>query len=147
MNILKSSLFLLVFLIVSCSSGQVCKVGITNNELTNTGWQLKIINGVEAEPESYMKGLPTLYFAEDGNLSGITGCNHFMGGYKIDDKNLYLTAGAMSKMACPGTGEAEFLNLLSQTVAGVIQAEELHLKDESGKDLMIFRQIKFPIKE
>lgn len=99
------------------------------------------MNGVEVEPESYFKGLPELHFAEDGKLTGSTGCNQFMGSYKMDEAKLEITTGAMTKMACPGTGEVEFVNGLSLTAQGSIEENRLHLKEESGKVHMIFSQM------
>jgi len=116
------------------------QVGLTYHELASSAWQLKSMNGVEVKPESYFKGLPELHFAEDGKLTGSTGCNQFMGSYKMDEAILEITTGAMTKMACPGSGEVEFVNGLSRTVQGSIKENRLHLRDESGKVHMILNQ-------
>jgi len=141
MKLSNSFLLFLIIAIFGCSSRQINQVGLTYNELTSSTWQLKSMNGVEVEPESYSKGLPELHFAEDGKMTGSTGCNQFMGTYIMDEAKLEITTGAMTKMACPGAGEVEFVNGLSRTVQGSIEENMLHLKEESGKVHMILNQM------
>ena len=41
-----------------------------------------------------------LQFAEDGSMSGTTGCNNFAGTYKVDGSDLAITLGPMTRRAC-----------------------------------------------
>lgn len=41
-----------------------------------------------------------LQFAEDGSMSGTTGCNNFAGTYKVDGSDLTITLGPVTRRAC-----------------------------------------------
>lgn len=84
------------------------------NTLTQNSWIVNSLLGKQLDPAAYMKGLPAMNFGADGKLTGSTGCNNFTGNFKLDGINVKLDPGAMTRMACPGNGEADFLAAAQQ---------------------------------
>lgn len=92
------------------------------NTLNNT-WQLKEINSKAVEPDNYMKGLPQITLNTDSyTYNGHAGCNLINGKFKTEGNKITVLPGPMTRMACPGNGEDEFvealLNVTSYTVTG-----------------------------
>ena len=85
----------------------------------------------------FADALPMLIFMDGGKLSGFTGCNNFSGNFNLDGKNLSLDPGAMTKKACQGTGENEFLNALSKVSDFKVSKDNLTLMD-GAKELLRF---------
>jgi heat shock protein HslJ len=82
--------------------------------LSGKSFNVESIMGKALNPADFMKGLPTFNFGNDGKMTGSSGCNNFMGNFKVDGKALSLDPGAMTRMACPGNGEGDFLNAVKQ---------------------------------
>jgi heat shock protein HslJ len=85
----------------------------------------------------------TALFAEDGKLSGSTGCNQYFSTYKLDGDQLTIGPLGSTKMACPeppGVMEQEvaILALLENTSAYYINADTLFLLDANGSLLAEF---------
>ena len=129
----KSLLFLLMAVALSCSSVKnLPHVKPTLNDLIDTSWVLDEWKGEGVNKDDYMKGLPALNFREKGVLDGMTGCNSFSGKYAIAEK-FKLDTGAMTKMNCPGSAEAEFLNAFKGTTSIHMQGEDLVFMDENDE--------------
>lgn len=93
---------------------------IGNGGLSELGgsWELNYISG----PRIAFNGLypakkPTLTFdITNKKVSGNTSCNSFSGALVADDTTINFTHPmAMTKMACPGEGEAIFMEMLRKT--------------------------------
>jgi len=82
--------------------------------LSKSSWVVNSLLGKQLDPAAYMKGLPSMNFGADGKLTGSTGCNNFTGNFKLDGMGVKLDPGAMTRMACPGNGEADFLAAAQQ---------------------------------
>ncbi|QEC68601.1 META domain-containing protein [Panacibacter ginsenosidivorans] len=111
---MKKLIFGLVILAVvnsSCSSTKNLNV---MNTLTQNSWVVNSLSGKQLDPSAYLKGLPSMTFGSDGKLTGSTGCNNFTGNFKLDGMSVKLDPGAMTRMACPGNGEADFLSAAQQ---------------------------------
>lgn len=104
--------------------------------LTSGSWELSELFGSAVQAADYMKGLPNMAFSEDGKFTGSTGCNQFTGDYSLEGAALKVNPGAMSKMACPGDGEALFLNAISKVAGAKVDGDKLTLLDEGKKTLM-----------
>lgn len=65
--------------------------------LSGGDWRVQTIVGGPL-PEGVQ---PTIGFAEEGRLSGQSGCNRFMGGYLQDGAVLTISQIGATKMACP----------------------------------------------
>lgn len=92
---------------------------IGNGGLSQLGgtWELNYISG----PRIAFNGLypakkPTITFdVTEKKLSGNTSCNSFSGALIADDTTINFTHPlVMTKMACPGEGEATFLEMLKK---------------------------------
>jgi heat shock protein HslJ len=101
----------------SCSSSK--NLNLTSL-LQGKSFNVESIAGNLLNAENFKNGLPTFNFGSDGKLSGNAGCNNFNGNFKVDGSKLSMNPGAMTRMACPGSGESDFLNALKQ-VTGVKQ--------------------------
>lgn len=114
---------LMLLAIVMTSTFAACttlKPGtIGNGGLSQLGgtWELNYISG----PRIAFNGLypatkPTITFDVTGKkFSGNTSCNSFSGALIADDTTVNFTHPlAMTKMACPGEGEATFLEMLKK---------------------------------
>ena len=84
------------------------------NTLTQNSWVVNSISGKKLDASASMKGLPSMNFSNDGKLTGSTGCNNFNGNFKLDGMGVKLNPGTMTRMACPGNGEADFLSAVQQ---------------------------------
>jgi len=121
----KSLYFLITALVLACSpSKNLPRVSPTSEDLISTSWVLAAIAENEVSKNDYMKGLPALNFREKGVLDGMTGCNSFSGKYAIGEK-FKLETGAMTKMNCPGSSEADFLNAFKSTTSVLMQGKDL----------------------
>ena len=103
---------LLVLLAVAAS---LAACAITTREATadlpGTSWVLAELDGVDPVAEA----APTIEFAEDGTVSGSTGCNTFTGSVTIDGTSLEFGPLATTRMACadPAVNEQEQAFLLA----------------------------------
>jgi heat shock protein HslJ len=111
------SLAILFFGLNACSSAK--KMNVTDL-LLGKSFNVESIAGKVLNAADYKNGLPSFNFGTEGKLNGNTGCNNFNGNFKVDGGVLNLNPGAMTRMACPGSGEADFLNALKQ-VTGLKQ--------------------------
>ena len=137
-----STLFLIA--IVSLSSCDSMKK-ITSDPLsmlTSKTWGLESLLGNAVDINSFTSGIPSLLFSKDSKLSGFTGCNNFNGNFNLSGMVLGLDPGAMTKKACAGDGEKNFLNALSQVKSFDISGDKLKLFGDAGKDLLSFLPIK-----
>lgn len=126
-------IFLLAFLLVECKTIQKTAMG----QLGNVTWILQELNGNSAISELFPESTPTLNFNETGTLSGFTGCNNFSGIYSLEDSDLKLDPGAMTRKACPEVKEDEFLQALGMVNSFELDQSKLLLKGPAG-DLMTF---------
>lgn len=106
-------------------------------QLGNVTWILQELNGNSAISELFPENTPTLNFNETGTLSGFTGCNNFSGIYSLEDSDLKLDPGAMTRKACPEVKEDEFLQALGMVNSFELDQNKLLLKGPAG-DLMTF---------
>ena len=97
--------------------------------LTSNPWELSTIQGLAPDDTKFPEGLPTLYFLEGGKLSGFTGCNNFSGGFSLESGGIQLDPGAMTKKACPGSGEDEFMATLEKVKTYSLDKGKLILSD------------------
>lgn len=102
-------------------------------DLGNTSWQLE---------SPVADTAPTLDFADDGTLSGSTGCNRFSGTWSQDEVSLTLSVGPMTQVACTSdaaTEQEQKIMTALPTVASAQQTETtLTLIDDAGKDALTY---------
>lgn len=106
-------LFAALLSFASCKSSKIQESA--HNRVPQGKWVLKSIHGAALNPEDYRESAPTIVFKDSSSFSGTTGCNRYMATYKSTPDNIVVKMGAMTKMACPGNGEQEFVEALNAT--------------------------------
>lgn len=107
---------------VSCNSS---KVQNNSGSLTTNRWDLVSISGKALDANATKIGIPFVVFSSDNRFNGNTGCNTFVGSYKLENGKLSLEPGAITKMFCMDSPEMEFLSALRQTNSYKISGGEL----------------------
>ncbi|CAM3617631.1 META domain-containing protein [Deinococcus frigens] len=86
----------------------------------------------------------TVVFGTVGRVSGTTGCNTFMGEYRVMDTGLTFGALGVTRRACPDAAlagqEQAFLKDLSEVIGYAVNGAALILTTKSGKTLRLDRQ-------
>ena len=97
--------------------------------LTGNTWELASLLGKNLDLSQFAGGLPNLNFGDAGKLTGFAGCNNFNGSFELEGTKLNLDPGAMSRKACPGSGEDDFISALSKVKDLKIGKDKLTLLD------------------
>lgn len=101
-------------------------------------WVLSSFAGENVDQSKFTGGIPTLNFLEGGRLAGFAGCNNFSGEFVIEESDtITLEPGAMTKKACPGSSESEFLTAFGKVKNFRLEKEKLTLMDGTA-ELMSF---------
>jgi heat shock protein HslJ len=112
--------------------------------LSETVWHLESI----AEDESVVSILEgteiTAYFAEDGTLSGLAGCNNYSGMYQVDGELIQIELGPLTMMFCDqpeGVMDQEeaYLVVLDSVTSFQIVGDRLMMRDENGQEVLRFK--------
>jgi heat shock protein HslJ len=104
-----TSFSLLLFLFCSCKSSE--KMPILS-ELSKTSWSIASLMGQDASQTMFPQGLPSISFLDAGKLAGYTGCNNFSGNFSLEGESITLNPGAITRKACEGNGERDFITAL-----------------------------------
>ncbi len=112
-------------------------------DLTGTSWLLTSWSqDGEGQPAT---GEATLSFADDGELSGSTGCNRLAGTWDGADGALLLTIGPMTLMGCPDPGaqsqEQAVIAHLDSVTGYETVTDTLSLTDDSGETLLSYTAV------
>ncbi|MEP1216912.1 MAG: META domain-containing protein [Marinobacter sp.] len=106
--------------------------------LTNTYWQLVSVAG-EPVPDTEGQQKPHILFLDDGRVSGFSGCNQYMGDYRVTGEHLLFDSMSSTLMACPDNLTEELLfAAFAKTVGINLEGIELRLLDEAGEELAVF---------
>jgi heat shock protein HslJ len=118
------------------------KTSSANQKITlaNTSWQLMATGQSLPRTEKPI----TLTFSENNRLAGSSGCNRYMGSFKVTGNQFELKSPlASTRMACPETlmkREKEFLEALSAAKSYQINDKgELEIQYGSGKGKNVLR--------
>ena len=121
------------------------KIVDPDRPLTGTTWQ--VVGLVSAQAVSSSVALeqsePTLTIAEDGAVSGSTGCNQITGNATVSGTRIEFGPLATTKKACPPERdeiERAVLGVLQGTVQATIDADQLSLTGAEGKGLVLRAQ-------
>jgi len=106
--------------------------------LTNTYWQLVSVAG-EAVPETENQQKAHILFLDDGRVSGFSGCNQYMGNYRVSGENLLFDSMSSTLKACTDNLTEELLfTAFAKTVGVNLEGIELRLLGEDGQELAVF---------
>lgn len=104
--------FSLIFILFSsCSTTEKMN---TISFLTGNTWSLSSFMGQDVDLSKFRDGLPSLSFLDGGKLAGFAGCNNFSGGFSLEGTDIKLDPGALTRKACQGSGEADFISAMSK---------------------------------
>lgn len=95
------------------------------------------MKGKDLDAGKFMNGLPFLNFMEDDKLGGFAGCNNFSGNFAINEAALKLNPGGMTRKACEGSGENEFVAVLANVTNYKVKRDKLTLMN-GKEELMSF---------
>lgn len=102
-------------------------------------WRLATLGGrpLTGDPQ----GHPYIEFDQHtGRISGSTGCNRVVGGYRVTGDRISIDQAGATMMACPGGDAAErpFLDALERTERWRVTGRQLTLSDAAGRPLAQF---------
>jgi heat shock protein HslJ len=116
----------------------------TERALDGSSWVLSSVTVDQVAVAADAGASSTLVFAPDGQVSGSTGCNRFVGEWQQDGTTLAITAGATTLAACasPALTEQEqrVLEAFAQTEAARQSDETLDLLDGDGAVLATYTE-------
>ena len=101
-------LFAVVLLFSSCSSADLL------TQLSGKEWNVTTLLGKTITGDENSGKMPSINFGDSGKLFGSTGCNNFVGSFKLESTTLSLDPGAITKMFCPDSPEQDFLSAIKQ---------------------------------
>lgn len=108
--------------------------------LSDARWILTEING---QPASLGNADQTvnMTLTADGKIHGFSGCNQFMGTYRLDGGRLKIGPLASTRMACEqGMAlERQFLKALRNSTRFDISEQSLNVRDADGQIILRFR--------
>ena len=104
--------------------------------LTATAWWVEDIAGKGVIDRSHT----TIQFAEDGKVTGSTGCNQYFGSAEIDGSSISFGPLAGTRMMCSASRmdqETKFFQAMGNvTNWEIAETDLLHLRDAEGNDLL-----------
>lgn len=108
-------------------------------------WRLATLGGrpLTGDPQ----GHPYIRFdQETGRISGSTGCNRLVGGYRVSADTISIDQAGATMMACVGAdAERPFLDALERTERWRVAGRELTLSDRAGTPLAQFVAVDPPL--
>ncbi len=109
--------------------------------LLNDIWVLEAIHQTEVAEADYDHERPRLEFQKaEGKVTGTTGCNQLMGTYTTQGNNIAFGPMALTKRACPGNLEDQFIQALHEVSGFTIANLKLYLLSGSAEKLR-FRKV------
>lgn len=136
-------LFVLI-LLVGCKTTKVSQTDI--NIIPEGEWVMQSMHQKPVSVDYFGRSVPKLTFLDSAAFSGTTGCNRFMATYKNTSENFTIKMGPMTKMACPGGGEKDFVNTIAQVNRVDIENGVLTFYKDDTR-LMKFEKSEVPIKK
>lgn len=139
---------LITLLIISCNASKNTPIAtppITGiDSIENTKWIITTLEGQDVLDKE--KSTQTIYFelnSEDNRISGFSGCNTFMGTYKIESGNrISFSQLGMTRMMCPDAKieESQILSIFENADNFTITNGELALNKAKRAPLAIFKK-------
>lgn len=121
-------------------------VEVPDLPLVETDWVLEGHSAGDDAVSSVITGtVVTLKFTDDGNVTGNAGCNHYGGGYTLDDEKISISSLFTTLMYCGEPEglmeqEARYLKSLGEVASYQIKGDHLTLLDEGGNGILFFVQ-------
>jgi len=109
--------------------------------LTNTYWKLNTLEGATVTVAPDAREIHLILQLAQQRVSGFSGCNRLMGGYRLDGDQLSFSQLAGTMMACAPESmdtERRFHAMLQKVARWRVDGEKLDLLDASGATLAQF---------
>lgn len=108
--------------------------------LRNTYWKLTYLGDTPSQTTARLQEAHLIFAAHELRVSGSSGCNRIMGGFRLDGDNLHVSQMVATRMACLDGMEQEqlFLKSLNDVAHYRIKGDQLELLDRSGKIIARF---------
>ncbi len=108
-----------------------------SQDLAGTSWNLIAYNnGTGGFQSTVIDVAVTAAFAEDGTLSGSSGCNNYSASWETDNGSIEISTGVSTMMACADeqvmTQETRYLELLALADTYRVDAGTLEMFDADG---------------
>src|SRR5699024_11596614 len=83
--------------------------------------------------------------AENKEIKGFSGCNHFTGFYKLNNSRKKISFSDFSNISitCSIKEEEKFLEILNQAFQFYLNSDRLFLKDQENNVLAVFEAVYF----
>jgi len=114
-------------------------------ELTETVWFLESFNNGNYGIVSVLEGSEiTAVFNDEGQVSGLAGCNNYSGAYQVDGEMISIELGPLTMMFCEQPEgvmdqETAYLQALDSVSSYRILGDELVMQNEAGQEVLMFR--------
>lgn len=117
----------------------------TNSDLESFLWVLDQFGPPHTLQAAIGDDKPTIFFQNDGHLTGSTGCNRFNGTFTIDDSQIHTGSLAATKKMCPdGEGlleqEQTILRTLTNAAKYQLEKDTLQIFDVSSSSVLIYKK-------
>lgn len=126
-------LLAMALLVFSCATKKVSQQDSASTHLQGR-WLLTLFAyGGKDFAELFAQRRPELEFnAAENKVAGSTGCNRLTGNYTIQGESFRFGPGmGLTRMACPGFNESEFLAALNQVNRYRLQDNQLQFYNDS----------------
>jgi heat shock protein HslJ len=113
--------------------------------LLGTSWVLTEIEHMPPPP-GLGAGEASIRFAQQGRVSGSTGCNRFNGPYTLAGRSVHFGTTMTTRMACPMSANIEILYMKALDDARQIdvQGDSMYFLNEAGRRIARFRAVHHP---
>lgn len=148
MTLKTTTLALIALTIMSCNTSKKASSASSNtseaNAIENTKWVISTLEGQDiTNPESNGRDIHFTLNSEDNRVNGYSGCNTFMGTYKIEQGNrISFSQMGMTRMACPDSeiNEAQILKVFETADNFTIADGKLSLNKAKMAPLAEFKK-------
>jgi|WetSurMetagenome_2_1015567.scaffolds.fasta_scaffold56750_4 heat shock protein HslJ len=86
----------------------------------------------------------TIRFEQDGNITGFSGCNHYVAAYLENGEQMRITNPLHTSLVCPDAGimqqEMTYYDNLAKSVSHKTGPSEIDILDAQGNTLLVFRR-------
>ncbi|MFV9671648.1 MAG: META domain-containing protein [Acidimicrobiia bacterium] len=126
---------------LSSGGAPLLEYAAISQDLAGTSWDLIAYNNGTGGFQSTVIDVPvTADFAEDGTLSGSSGCNNYGGTWQADDGSIEIVLGPSTLMACADedamTQETRYRDLLALADTYRVGAGMLEMFDTDGTRIL-----------
>lgn len=145
MNTKLITLLLIAVTLTSCNTTKNAKeeMSETTTSIKDASWQLISLEREKVKPLKSEKIIKLTFDGEKG-VNGFSGCNNFMGSYKLsENQKIEFAPMASTRKACPDESfdENAFLQMFSKVESYKIEGHKLTLMNRKGKALATFNKL------